>query len=213
MIRPGKGETMTVSRRDAIGALVSPLLLSRLDAEVTPEVVQFRPEIEPLVQLIERTPREKCAEMAVEQLRNGVSYRQMLGALFLAGIRNVNPRPPGFALHCVFVIHSAHLIGMEAPADSRLLPLFYALDNFKTAQARDAGPQGDDYVMRPIRGPLPAPEKAAADLAAALETWDGERAERAAATMARHGLVSAAFEMLWRYGARDYRNIGHKAIY
>jgi hypothetical protein len=31
------------------------------------------------------------------------------------------------------VIHSAHVISLEAPADSRLLPLFYALDNFKTA--------------------------------------------------------------------------------
>jgi hypothetical protein len=34
----------------------------------------------------------------------------------LAGIRNINPRPPGFALHCVFVIHSAHIISLEAPA-------------------------------------------------------------------------------------------------
>src|SRR5688572_4045122 len=100
---------------------------------------------------------------------------------------------------------------MEAPADSRLLPFFYALDNFKTAQARDSG--SADYVMRPIGGSLPAPEKAAADLAAALEAWDGERAERAASAMARHGLASDAFAMLWRYGARDYRNIGHKAIY
>src|SRR4030095_3160857 len=40
----------------------------------------------------------------------------------------------------------------------------------------------------------------------------GERSERAAATLARHGLASDAFAMLWRYGARDYRNIGHKAI-
>src|SRR5688572_9632939 len=168
----GRRRLMTVSRRDAIAALVSPLLLSRLEAQVTPDLVQFRPEIEPLVQLIERTPRERCAEMAVEQFRNGVSYRQMLGALFLSGIRNVNPRPPGFALHCVFIIHSAHLIGMEAPADSRLLPFFYALDNFKTAQARDSG--AADYVMRPISGPLPPPEKAAAELAAALEAWDGE---------------------------------------
>src|SRR6185369_5021819 len=107
--------------------------------------------------------------------------------------------------------HSAHLLGMEAPADSRLLPIFYALDNFKTAQARDAGQ--NDYVMSPIRGTLLAPEKAAAELAAALEVWDGERSERAAATLARHGLASDAFAMLWRYGARDYRNIGHKAIY
>src|SRR6202051_4102555 len=117
-----------ISRREVLyglsGSLASPLLLSRADAEVTPDIVKFRPEMEPLVALIERTPREKCAEMAVEQLRRGVSYRQLLGALFLAGIRNVNPQPPGFALHCVFVIHSAHLLGLEAPADTRLLPLF-----------------------------------------------------------------------------------------
>ena len=127
---------MTISRRDLFhgltGALVAPLLLSRADAQVTPDVMKFRPEIEPLVALIERTPRDKCAEMAVEQLRSGVSYRQFLAALFLAGIRNINPRPPGFALHCVFVIHSAHLISLEAPADSRLLPLFYALDRKST---------------------------------------------------------------------------------
>jgi hypothetical protein len=203
---------MTVSRRQVVGALVSPLL-SRSEAEVTPELFQFRPEMEPLVQLIERIPRERCAEVVVEQLRHGVSYRQMLAALFLAGVRNVNPRPPGFALHCVFVIHSAHLIGMEAPADSRLIPLFYALDNFKTAQERDAAQPGGDYVMRALRGALPAPDRAAGELASALDFWDGERGERAAAAMARHGLVSEAFAMLWQYGARDYRNIGHKAIY
>ena len=124
---------MPITRRDLLervsGALASPLLLSRSDAQVTPEVLKFSGEIEPLVSLIERTPREKCAEMAVEQMRGGVSYRQFLAALFLAGIRNINPRPPGFALHCVFVVHSAHLLSLEAPADSRLLPLFYVLDD------------------------------------------------------------------------------------
>src|SRR6185503_17297794 len=101
--------------------------------EVTSDIVKFRPEIEPLVALIERTPRERCAQMAVEQLTNGVSYRQFLAALFLAGIRNINPRPPGFALHCVFVVHSAHLMSLEAPVDARLLPLFYVLDDFKVS--------------------------------------------------------------------------------
>ncbi|HEX2523489.1 MAG TPA: hypothetical protein VHP35_15305, partial [Terriglobia bacterium] len=112
-------------------ALASPILLSREAAQVTPGLMKFRPEIEPLVSLIERTPRGQCAEMVVDQLRQGVSYRQLLAALFLAGIRNINPRPPGFALHCVFVIHSAHIISLEAPADLRLLPLFFALDDFK----------------------------------------------------------------------------------
>ena len=206
-----------ISRRDVFcgltSALVSPVLLSRADAQVTPDMVKFRPEIEPLVALIERTPREQCAEMVVEQLRRGASYRQLLAALFLAGIRNVNPRPPGFALHCVFVIYSAHLISLEAPADSRLLPLFYALDDFKAAQDRDARQPSGDYTMRTIRGSVPAAEAAAAELATAMEAWDSERAERAVASLARNRSASEIFAMLWRYGARDYRNIGHKAIF
>lgn len=221
MIAPKEGNmgptSLPLSRRDLLhgltGALTAPLLLSRADAEVTPDVVKFRPEIEPLVGLIERTPREKCAEMVVEQLRRGVSYRQLLAALFLAGIRNINPRPPGFALHCVFVIHSAHLMSLEAPADSRLLPLFYAVDDFKASQERDARQPSGDYTMRPIRGPLPASERAAAELTAALEAWDIDRAERAVVSLARHRAPAEIFGMLWRYGARDYRNIGHKAIF
>ena len=195
------------------GALAAPLWLTRAEAEVTPEILRFRPEIEPLAALIERTPREKCAEMAVDQFRRGASYRQFMAALFLAGIRNVNPRPPGFALHCVFVIHAAHLISLEAPADSRLLPLFYALDNFKTAQDRDARAASGDYTMRALRGPLPPPERAAAEFTAAMEAWDIEGGERAVVALARHRSPAEVFEMLWRYGARDYRNIGHKAIY
>src|SRR5262245_43360205 len=152
---------MPISRRSVLhrlgGTFASRLLLTRSDATVTPDLVVFRPEVEPLVRLIERTPRDRCAEMVVEQLRKGVSYRQLLAAVFLAGIRNVNPRPPGFALHCVFVIHSAHLIGMEAPAGLRLLPLFYALDIFKSAQERDAKSQGGDWSMPPMKGALPAP--------------------------------------------------------
>jgi hypothetical protein len=208
---------MTISRRDLLhglgGAISAPLLLSRADAEVTPDVLRFRPEIEPLVALIERTPREKCAEMAVDRLRNGVSYRQFLAALFLAGVRNVNPRPPGFALHCVFVVHSAHLVSMEAPPDSRLLPLFYVLDDFKAAQERDARQPAGDFTMREVRGSLPGPDRAAAELSSAMDAWDQERAERAVVTLARHRAASDVFAMLWRWGARDYRNIGHKAIY
>ena len=208
---------MTVSRRqlfhDIAAPLAAPLLLSRADAQVTPGVMKFRPEIEPLVALIERTPRERCAQMAVEQLGSGVSYRQFLAALFLAGVRNINPRPPGFALHCVFVVHSAHLMSLEAPADARLLPLFYVLDDFKASQERDARQPSGDYIMRNIRGPLPAPDTAGAELTAAMEAWDPERAERAVVTLSRHRTAGEVFRVLWRYGARDYRNIGHKAIY
>lgn len=202
-----------ILRRHAIGALAAPVLLRRAEAQVTPEIVSMRPEIEPLVALIEATPREKCAQMAVDQMRRGVSYRQMLAALFLAGIRNVNPQPPGFALHCVFVIHSAHLIGLEAPPESRLLPLFYALDTFKASEERDARSASGDYRLRRLDGPLPGAGRAKAEFLAAMDAWDAPRAERAAISLARAQGPIEAFELLWRYGARDYRNIGHKAIF
>ncbi|MBI4910412.1 MAG: hypothetical protein HY820_42735 [Acidobacteria bacterium] len=203
-----------IERRTILrGVLTSPLLLTRAQAEVTPDAVRFGTEMDPLVKRIEQTPRERCAEMAVEQLNAGVSYRQFLAALFLAGIRNVNPRPPGFAMHCVFVVHSAHLLGMEAPPDARLLPLFYTLDDFKASQDRDARQTAGDYTMREWKGALPPASRAAAEFTAGMEAWDLERAERAAASLARHGSLNAVFELFWKYGARDYRNIGHKAIY
>jgi hypothetical protein len=207
---------MSISRREVLhrfGTVTSPILLGRSEAQVTSDLVRFRPEIEPLVSIIERTPRERCAEAVVDQLRRGVSYRQLMAALFLAGVRNINPQPPGFALHCVFVIHSSHLISLEAPPDSRMLPLFYALDNFKSAQERDMrGPSGD-YTMRAIHGTLPRPDHAAALCTKAMDAWDQEKAERAIVALARHRSGGEAFELLWKYGARDYRNIGHKAIY
>lgn len=203
----------TVSRRAMIGRTLAMTggLVSRADAQVTPDIIRLRPEIEPLAALFERTPREKCAAVLAGQLRQGVSYRQALAALFLAGIRNVNPRPPGFALHCVFVIHSAHLLSLEAPASVRPYALFYALDNFKAAQERDAS--GGDYVMRAIEGRLPSPDRAVAEFHAAMDAWNAERAERAAVVLARSYSPAVLTSLLWPLGARDYRNIGHKAIY
>jgi len=206
----GAGVLAGAAGADALLAF-SPL--TQAEARLTPELVQLRPEMEPLVRLIERTPREKCVDLLVAQLRRGVSYRQLLAALYLAGVRNVSPQPPGFALHCVFVLHSAHQLGLDAPAADRLLPLFYALDYFKRAQDQDARRPAGDYVMPPLTGALPSPDRAAEELRLAMESWDKDRAERAVVSLIRHRGAHEVIEPLWRYGARDYRNIGHKAIY
>ena len=198
---------MLISRRALISAAYP---LARAAAEVTPDLVRFSPETEALVRRIEDTPRDDCARMFADQLRRGVPHNQLMAALFLAGVRNINPRPPGFALHCVFVIHSSHVLSLEAPADCRAFPLFFALDDFKTSQERDRRSSSGDYVMRALHGALPSSER---ELIAGLEAWDGERAERAAAGLVRGGSPEQVFRILWRYGARDYRNIGHKAIY
>lgn len=204
--------TSTAAPR-SVGLLASPIAVRRSQAEVTPDIVTFAPDLEPTVRLIENTPRDRCASMLATQMRQGVPYRRLMAAVFLAGIRNVNPRPPGFALHCVFVIHSAHLLGSEAPADSRVLPLFYALDNFKSAQERDARASTGDYIMRPMRGALPSPSTCITEYLSAMEGWNSEQAERGAVSIARSGSAAEGFKHLWRYGARDYRNIGHKAIF
>ena len=95
------------------------------EARVNPEMVRFRPEIEPVVRWIEETPREQILEKAVAELKDGLSYRSLLSALFLAGIRNIKPRPVGFKFHAVMVINSAHLLGQigrghRAPAPALL---------------------------------------------------------------------------------------------
>src|SRR4030095_8298933 len=116
-------------------ARVSPA--SAEEARVSPEMVQRLPEMESVVRWIERTPRDRVFDVAVQELKKGLSYRQLLGGLFLAGIRNIKPRPVGFKFHAVMVIESAHQLGLDSPQADRLLPLFWALDNFKGAQEQD----------------------------------------------------------------------------
>jgi hypothetical protein len=46
-----------------------------------------------------------------------------------------------------------------------------------------------------------------------MDGWALDDADRAAAQLARITSLNEAYEILWRYGARDFRDIGHKAIY
>src|SRR6516225_7485588 len=69
-------------------AALAPLGPAKADeAKVTPDLVRFSPEIEPVVRLIEQTPRDKCIAVMVEQLKKGLPYRYFLAALYLAAIR------------------------------------------------------------------------------------------------------------------------------
>ncbi len=181
------------------------------EAKSPPGVVQFSAELEPLVRLIERTPREKCFEMIVDQLRRGVSYRQFVASLFLAGVRDIRPQPPGFKFHCVFVIHAAHQLSLDARVGDRLLPQLWALDNFKESQERDI--KEGDFHLSPAQGSLPAARGAWNEFHSAMETWDEERADLAIITLFRTRGANEIIDGLWLYGARDYRNIGHKAIF
>jgi hypothetical protein len=179
---------------------------------VGPEVVQFRPEIEPVVRWIEETPREKILDVAVEHLKNGLPYRDLLAGLFLAGIRNVKPHPIGFKLHAVLVINSAHSLGQSAAPEDRLLPLLWALDTFKNSQAKDIE-EGDWTLAKVDEARLPQPGRAKAEYALAMDRWDPEAADAAVVALGRSSGAAETMESIWRYAVRDQWYIGHKAIF
>ena len=182
------------------------------DARLQPEMVKFRPEIEPVVRLIEDTPRDSALEAVISQLKKGLSYKSLLAGLFLAGIRNIKPRPVGFKFHAVMVINSAHVLGQSSAVNERLLPLLWALDNFKGSQAQDV--KEGDWVLGPVNeAHLPKPQQAKAALTTALEKWDAEGADAAVAALCRSAGAAETMEPLWRAGVRDQRDIGHKAIF
>jgi hypothetical protein len=179
---------------------------------VTPEAVRFRPEIEPVVRWIEDTPRDRIIDVGVAHLKDGLPYRDLLAGLFLAGIRNIKPRPVGFKFHAVMVINSAHLLGQTAAVDDRLLPLLWALDTFKSSQAQDVK-EGDWTLAKVDESRLPTPDRARDEFVRAMEAWDADAADAAVAQLCRTSGAAATMEPVWRMAVRDQRNIGHKPIF
>ena len=182
------------------------------ELKVTPDIVQFRPEMESIVKWIEQTPREQILQKGVEHLKSGLSYRQLVGGLFLAGIRNIKPRPVGFKFHAVMVIGAAHQLSLDAAQADRLLPFFWALDNFKASQAQDIK-EGDWTLSSVVEADVPPASHARRRFIDAMDRYDESAADVAIAAFCRSSGASQVMETLWPYAIRDWQNIGHKAIF
>ncbi len=75
-------------------------IVAAADTKLDPQIVRLDAGIEPLVQLLEETPRGEVVEVVADRIRRGLSYRELLAALLLAGVRNIEPRPSvGFKFH------------------------------------------------------------------------------------------------------------------
>ncbi len=207
--------TATVSALSGLGEMgfLSQLRpVSAGEADLNPDVVRFNPEIEPLVRFLEDTPRERLLEEVGAKLKRGLSYRDLLAALLLAGVRNIQPRPVGFKFHAVLVVNSAHLASLSSPDSERWLPIFWALDHFKSSQAQDV--KEGDWTMRPVDElKVPTAEKAKQAFIDALENWDETAADAAVSGLVRSASAQEIFELFCRYCSRDFRELGHKAIY
>jgi hypothetical protein len=188
--------------------------VSAAETKLDKKSVQLRPEIEPLVRLLEKTPRDRVLEEFADRIRRGVSYQEVLAALLLAGVKNVEPRPSvGFKFHTVLVVNSAHLASVASPPEHRWLPIFWALDYYKSAAARDVEERGDWTMSAVDDSSLPPAHRARRAFRTAMDKWDEPAANAAIAQLARTAGSNEVYEMFFRYGARDFRSIGHKAIY
>jgi hypothetical protein len=193
----------TAAGAASLGLPHAPLLgeLAAFGAAPPPATMRFGPDIEPIVRLIEETPRDRCVAVFLDRLRGGLPYRRFLAAVLFAGIRRHRSH------HDVYKIHSVHQVSMDARPEERLLPLFWALDGYKKHQEDFPRP-----LLTELRGPLPAPEKAGAELVAAMERSDADRAERALVTLARNQGARQTVEQVWVYGLRNLGMGGHAAI-
>ncbi len=183
-------------------------------ASVPFEPVAFSSDIEPWVRMIESTDREKLLEKLALEIRGGqLGFQQFLSALFLAGIRNVQPRPNvGFKFHAVLVVNSARLASLASSDRERWLPLLWAADTFKASQQRDVV-EGDWTMPAVADSKMPASHVAEKSFRQAMDSWDEEAADAAIAAWSRSASESELFETMAHYGSRDLRDIGHKAIY
>jgi hypothetical protein len=177
------------------------------------KLARLDPDVEPLVRLLEDTPRDRLLEEVAARVKRGLAYRDVLAALLLAGVRNVQPRPSvGFKFHAVLVVNSAHLASLAGPDRERWLPIFWAIDYFKGAQAETVRESG--WRMGPVdEAKVPPGHRAAEAFAAAMDSWDVEAADAAVAGLTRTAGENELFEVFTKYGCRDFRDIGHKAIF
>jgi len=188
--------------------------VSAAEAASASKKVQLDASIEPVVRLIEDTPRSKLLEAVAEQIQKGLSYQDVLAGLLLAGVKNVEPRPSvGFKFHAVLVVNSAHLASLASPPEQRWLPIFWALDYYKSAAQRDVRERGDWTMSGVDESAMPKPHQARETFRSAMDNWDEAKADAAVAQLARSAGTNEIYEMLFRYGARDFRSIGHKAIF
>src|SRR5262249_22820452 len=94
----------------------------------------------------------------------------------------------------------------------RWLPIFWALDHFKASQAQNV--REGNWHMGPVEeSRVPDSHNASKAFKEAMDKWDEAGADAAVVGLARTAGADAIFELFARYCARDFREIGHKAIY
>lgn len=174
------------------------------DERLPTEVGTTRNSIESLIGLLIDTPADRRVEAVVEKLSQGLSYRDLHTALFLAGVRTES-------IHPIAMVHAAHWMAAALPPKDTFLPLVWVWS--KIGGAIDAAIQKNEYVVvRRADKPLPSPSKALEAFHSSMAAKDHETCELAALSLARSIGARQTMELLWQYACRDSDDLGHKMI-
>ena len=178
-----------------------------------PDRVRFHPDIEPLVRLLEDTPRERVLEEVgrADQARTELSRGARRAA---AGRRAQHPAAAGG-----LQVPRGARRELGAPRQPRLAgqrPLAADLLGDRSVQVarRPANVKEGNWTMAPVdESAVPPSHRARQMFIEAMDNWDeAPRMRRSWASRARRARMSCS-RFSRRYGARDFRDIGHKAIY
>jgi hypothetical protein len=165
-----------------------------------------------LLNLLEDSPRELIPRELVRLIRGGLRYEDLFSALAVAAVRNVQPYPDvGYKYHSVMMLRSIHLTTQHLSSSEKWLPIAWATDYFKETQAQE---RNTDGWRMPARATAPVGNVQAARRAVivGLDNWDRDAADAAILNYAQVARPEEIFSLLFAYGARDLRAIGHKAI-
>ena len=169
--------------------------------------------VDMLARLLEYSPRQRLPGELARMIRAGLRYEDLLTALSLAATRNVQPYPDvGFKYHSVMMLRSVDATTQHLAAAERWLPIIWAVDYFKDTQAQEQATSGWHMDSSKAAASETSPDAARRSLIDALDRWDHAAADAAILDYVQHGHLADIFALLFVYGARDLREIGHKAI-
>jgi len=166
-----------------------------------------------LERVLLETPRAELPTVLWRSLSDGMELRDLASALMGAALFGVVPRARlGPDQHALLVVHSAYEASQALPARDAPLPLLWAADFFRQALESARTYEPEPLQRLPHRA-LPPPATAPGELAKGMESGDGDRTASALVALWRGGRRREMEELLALYGERDFRHIGHKAIF
>lgn len=144
------------------------------------------PEIERLYRVIHETRQDELIPAIFRELRNGMTHRQFLSALFVQAMRHNGH-------HRVFSHHSVNQLSLDVGREERILPLLWHADQSKWRhiQGLNQGPLKNER--------LPSLRNAAEAFDRAQREGDRETAQAAIVALSRGEGPRQAYSRLWRH--------------